>query len=112
MSDAFLTLPASAATSGVWSLTVTTPTKGFFLFEVQIDSAAVTQLQFNAQLVATAGSATTKLSKHSLGSIATTNTHEVKLLGLYDDGVNIVGTNARVIVTCNQSQIQDQIAGV
>ena len=41
LSDAFLTLPASAATSGVWSLTVTTPTKGFFLFEVQIDSVSI-----------------------------------------------------------------------
>jgi hypothetical protein len=84
----------------------------FQLFEVQIDTCTVAQLQYNAQLVATTGDTGTHLSKQSLNSIATTNTHELKLLGLYQDGVNVVGSYARVVVTCNQSQMQDQIAGV
>ena len=84
----------------------------FQLFECQIDTVAVTQLQFNAALVAGAGSATTKLSGHSLASVATTNTLAVKLLGLHQSPDNAVGAYARVIVTFNKSQFADQTAGV
>ena len=38
---AFTLLPASAATSGVWTLSVSTPTKGFFLLEVQVDGVSI-----------------------------------------------------------------------
>lgn len=84
----------------------------FQLFEVQIDTVTAAQLQQNAALVATAGDATLHLSKHSLGSIATTNTLEWRLLQLYNSVDNAVGAYARVIVTTIQSQIQDQVAGV
>jgi hypothetical protein len=84
----------------------------FQLFEVQIDTLTIAQLQFNAALVATAGDAATKLSKHSLGSVATTNTLEVKILKLYESVDNVAGAYARVIVTLNQSRLQDQVAGV
>jgi hypothetical protein len=84
----------------------------FQLFEAQIDTLTVAQLQFNAALVAGAGNATTHLSAHSLGSVATTNTLAVKLLGLHQSPDNAVGAFARVIVTFNKSQFADQTAGV
>ena len=84
----------------------------FQLFEVQIDTIAVTQLNQNAALVATDGDATTGLSKHSLNGINTTNTLELKLLSLYNSPDNAVGAYCRVVVTINQSSMQDQTAGV
>ena len=84
----------------------------FQLFEVQIDTLTAAQLQMNAALVATDGSATTGLSAHTLNGIATTNTLEFKCLALYESQDNAVGAYARVIVTLNQAQLQDQIAGV
>ncbi len=84
----------------------------FQVFEVQIDTVAQTQLQLNAALVATAGNATLKTSKHSLGSIATTNTLEVRLLKLWDSPDNVAGAYARVEVIFIQSQTADQVAGV
>jgi len=82
------------------------------MFEVQIDTVAATQLQQNAALVATAGNASTFMSKHSLGSIATTNTLEVRLLQLWQSVDNAVGAYARVVVIFTQSQFADQTAGV
>jgi hypothetical protein len=82
------------------------------VFEAQIDTIAATGLQQNCQLVAGAGSATTKRSAHSLNNIATTNTHEFKVLKLWDAPDNAVGAYARVEVTFNESQFSDQTAGV
>ncbi len=82
------------------------------LFEAQIDTIAVTQLQFNAALVAGAGSATLLTSAHSLASVATTNTLAVKILGLHQSPDNAVGAYARVICMFNKSQFADQTAGV
>lgn len=81
-------------------------------FEAQIDTIALTTLNQNCQLVATAGDATTKRSKHSLNNIATTNTHEFRVLKLWESPDNAVGAYARVEVTFIQSQFADQIAGV
>ena len=84
----------------------------FQLFEAQIDTLTVAQLQMNAALVAGAGSATLFSSAHSLASVATTNTLAVKILGLWESSDNAVGAYARVVCTFNKSQLQDQTAGV
>lgn len=82
------------------------------VFEAQIDTITAAQLNMNCQLVATAGNATTLRSKHSLNNIATTNTHEFRVLKLWDDPINAVGAYARIEVTFIQSEFSDQIAGV
>jgi hypothetical protein len=82
------------------------------VFEAQIDTITAAGLNQNCQLVATAGNATTLRSKHSLNNIATTNTHEFKVLKLWDSPDNAVGAYARVEVTFNESQFSDQTAGV
>ena len=82
------------------------------VFVAQIDTAAAADLNKNAQLVATAGDATTKMSKHSLNNVATTNTHEFRLLKLWDSPDNEVGAYAKVEITFIESQFADQTAGV
>jgi hypothetical protein len=82
------------------------------VFEAQIDTISAAGLNQNCQLVATAGNATTQQSKHSLNNIATTNTHEFRVLKLWDSPDNAVGAYARVEVTFIQSEFADQIAGV
>lgn len=82
------------------------------VFEAQIDTVAATTVNQNCQLVAGAGDASTKLSKHSLNNIATTNTHEFRCHKLWDSPDNAFGAYARVEVSFNQSQFADQIAGV
>jgi hypothetical protein len=82
------------------------------LFEAQIDTVTMAQLEMNAALVAGAGSALLQVSGHTLGSVATTNTLGVKLLGLYQSPDNAVGAFARVICMFNRSQFADQSAGV
>lgn len=82
------------------------------VFEAQIDTIAATTGNQNCQLVATAGDASTKQSKHSLNSLAATGTHEFTVLQLWDSPDNAFGAYARVEVRFNQSQLSDQIAGV
>lgn len=82
------------------------------VFEAQIDTIAVGTLGQNANLVAGAGNATTKISGHSLNSLATTNTLDFHVLGLWRSSDNAVGAYARVEVTFNNSQFANQIAGV
>jgi hypothetical protein len=81
-------------------------------FVAQIDTITAAGLNQNCQLVATAGDATTLVSKHSLNNIATTNTHEFRVLKLWDDPNNAVGAYAKVEITFNESQFSDQVAGV
>jgi len=82
------------------------------IFECQIDTVTMAQLQMNAALVAGAGNALTYVSSHSLNGVAVTNTFAVKLLGLHQSPDNAVGANARVICMFNKSQFGDQTAGV
>jgi len=82
------------------------------VFEAQIDTLTIAQLQMNCALVATAGDAPTKVSRHSLGSIATTNTLEWRSLELWQSPDNVAGAYARILVTPVQSQWSDQVAGV
>jgi hypothetical protein len=82
------------------------------VFVAQIDTLTIAQTNQNAELVATAGNTATGVSKHSLGSIATTNTHKFRVLKLWDAPDNEAGAYAKVEVTFNGSQLADQIAGV
>jgi hypothetical protein len=82
------------------------------MFEAQIDTITMAQLEMNAALVAGAGNAALHLSAHSLNGAAVTNTLGVKLMGLHQSPDNAVGAFARVICTFNRSQFADQSAGV
>lgn len=90
------------------------------VFEAQEDgethggaNVAAADVGLNANLIATAGNATTKHSKHEIGgaSIANTNTLDFHLLGLFPAVDNDFGANARLLVTFNNSQLSNQIAG-
>lgn len=67
---------------------------------------------FNIAL--TAGNTGTKISKHQISetSVATTNTLDLKIRGLYQDGVNILGQYAKVFCTFNNLVDAHQIAGI
>ena len=71
-------------------------------------------LSKTANIALTAGNATTKQSKHSLSetSLATTNTLDLKVRGLFQDGQNILGQYAKVFVTFNNLVESDQKAGI
>lgn len=71
-------------------------------------------LQKTANLALTAGNTATKISKHSLSetSLATTNTLDLKVRGLYQAPDNILGQYARVYVTFNNLVESDQKAGI
>lgn len=92
----------------------------FQMFEAQEDgvthggaNVAAVDMGLNANLMATAGDANTKHSKHEIGgaSIASTNTLDFHLLGLFQAPDNDFGANARLLVTFNNSQLSNQIAG-
>ncbi len=91
------------------------------VFEIQEDGTGNTNsgvlaanLNNNANIVATAGNATLKTSKHELAgsTLATTNTLDLHVLGLVRAADNAFGQYARVFVTFNNSQMANQIAGV
>ena len=88
------------------------PGDGEQVFEVQIDTAAVANISYNAALVATAGDTGTKLSKHSANGVATTNTLNLRLVGKYRSPDNAWGAYARVEVIFNKNQRANQLAGV
>lgn len=90
------------------------------VFEAQEDgethsaaNVAAADVGLNANLIATAGNTSTKRSKHEIGgaSIAGTNTLDFHLLGLYQSPDNDYGANARLLVTFNNSQLSNQVAG-
>lgn len=82
------------------------------VFLAQIDTVAVGTANQNANLVATAGNSATLVSKHSLNSLATTNTLDFKLLGIWNSPDNAAGAYAKVEVTFNNPQTSPQVAGV
>jgi len=82
------------------------------IFEVQIDTIAAADLDKNAALVAGAGSTTTHISGHSANGVATTNTLDLKVLGLMNSPDNAVGAYARIEVLFNNLQMFNQVAGV
>jgi hypothetical protein len=87
------------------------------LFEVQ-ESAAGTSLTandigLNANFVVASASTTTGLSATTLNNAteATTNTLDLKIIGLANKPNNAVGESAKWIVRINRHQYVDQIAG-
>lgn len=88
------------------------PTGNLQIFEAQIDTAAVADVNKNAAIVMGAGSATTQLSGHSLNGVATTNTLDCKLHGFLRVADNAAGAFARMIVTFNRNMLVDQLAGI
>jgi len=89
------------------------------VFIVQGDGSGATflvaaSLQKTANLVLTAGNASTKVSKHSLSetSLAATNTLDLKVRGLYQAPDNVLGQYAKVFVTFNNLVESDQKAGI
>lgn len=88
------------------------PQDGEQMFEGQIDTAAVANLNYNCALVAGAGSAATKISGHSANGVATTNTLNLRIVGKWASPDNAWGAYCRVIVVCNKAQRFNQLAGV
>jgi hypothetical protein len=89
------------------------------IFVAQGDGTGATflvaaSLQKTANLALTAGNTATKVSKHSISetSLATTNTLDVKVRGLFQDASNVLGQYAKVFVTFNNLVEADQKAGI
>lgn len=89
------------------------------IFLVQGDGTGATflvaaSLQKCANAVLTAGNASTKVSKHSISEtgLATTNTLDCKVRGLYQAPDNALGQYAKVFVTFNNLVEANQIAGI
>jgi hypothetical protein len=103
---------ASTATDGAMVLAAGS------IFVVQGDGTGsfllVTTLSKNANIALTAGNTSTKISKHSLSetSLATTNTLDLRVRGLYQDPVNVVGQYAKVFCSFNNLVDADQKAGI
>jgi hypothetical protein len=68
----------------------------------------------NANLALTAGNTGTKMSKHQLSetSLATTNTLDLRVRGLFQAPDNVLGQYAKVFVTFNNLVEANQIAGI
>lgn len=88
------------------------------IFEGQITTVAATDMGSNVNIVVGSGSATTGLSGTGLNgsAIATTATHDCKLLGLsedqFDTSGNALGAYAKVLVTINNHQFKGGVAGL
>lgn len=89
------------------------------IFVVQGDGTGATflvaaGLSKCANIALTAGNTATKVSKHSLSetSLATTNTLDLKVRGLYQAPDNVAGQYAKVFVTFNNLVDSDQKAGI
>ena len=89
------------------------------MFVVQGDGSGATflvaaSLNLNANIVFTAGDAVSKRSKHSLGetSLASTNTLDLKVRGLYESPDNVAGQYAKVFCSFNNCVDADQKAGI
>ena len=82
------------------------------IFETQIDTIAAADLDKNCALVAGAGNANTKISGHSVNGVATTNTLDFKVLGLFNSPDNALGAFARIEVKFNNDQLGNQVVGV
>lgn len=68
----------------------------------------------NANMALTAGNANTKISEHELSetSLATTNTLDLRVRGLYQSPTNALGQYAQVFVTFNNLVDANQVAGI
>lgn len=84
----------------------------FQVFEAQIDTAAAADLNKNAAIVLTAGNTGTKISKHSLNGIATTNTLDCHVVGIQRSPDNDFGAFARLEIIFNRCQLTDQAVGI
>lgn len=85
------------------------------VFVVQASANCVlTDIFSNAQIVATAGDSGLSRSKHAIDSanIATTSTHQLKLLGLQVAGTNAYGSYARIKVKINNHAFKAGATGV
>lgn len=89
------------------------------VFEAQGDGTGATflvaaSLSKTFNLALTAGNTATKISKHSISetSVATTNTLDLKIRGLFQSPDNILGQYARVYCTFNNLVEADQKAGI
>jgi hypothetical protein len=85
------------------------------VFEIQASADAQAADVFtNANIVATAGDTGKLQSKHTLDSstIATTNTLQLRILGLHSIGSNAYGSYARLKVKINQHAYSSGVLGV
>jgi|ERR1039458_4667545 hypothetical protein len=88
------------------------------VFEVQGDGTGsyliAATMSKNANIALTAGNTGTKVSKHELSetSLNTTNTLDLKVRGLVQNSVNVLGQYAVVYVTFNNLVGSDQKAGI
>jgi len=88
------------------------------LFEVQEVSGGTAltadDIGLNANLVVAAGSTVTGLSGIELNNAteATTNTLDVRIVGVVQRPDNAIGTNCKWLVSLNRHAFADQIAGV
>jgi len=84
----------------------------FQVFETQIDTIAAADLDKNCALVAGAGSTSTQISGHSANGVATTNTLDFHVVGLWNSSDNAFGAYARIEVIFNNQQLSNQVVGV
>ncbi len=89
------------------------------VFVVQGDGSGATflvgaSLEKTANIVLTAGNASSKISKHSISEtgLAGTSTQDCKVRGLWRSDDNVLGQYARVFVTFNNLVEADQKAGI
>lgn len=88
------------------------------IYEIQEDNAsadlAATNVGQNAELVAGDCSTVTGISTYELDSdsAATTQAHDMKIIGLVDRPDNVIGTYAKWLVQFNHHQLADNKAGI
>jgi hypothetical protein len=88
------------------------------IFIAQLDGSSnnftIAKSQYNANLVFGAGNANTKISGHALveSTIASTNTLDTHMRGIYQSPSNSAGQYAQVFISFNNLVDADQKAGV
>ena len=82
------------------------------MFDTQIDTIALADLDKNCALVNTAGNTGTKISQHSVNGVATTAALDFKVMGLVQSPDTAIGAYARITVLFNNLQLFNQVVGV
>jgi hypothetical protein len=90
----------------------------YVIFEVQSDSAnatAATDISSNANVLLTHGGSTVSGrsgAELNTASMTTTNTYQLKILGLVDRPDNALGTHSKLLVTINNHFYMKEEAGI
>lgn len=112
--DAIVGIAAEYVASAGAEIMVYDDPEAEFMVQCEGGAFAAADVGQNINIAANAGDSTLKQSNHTvdIATLATTSTHQFKILGLMDRGENAVGNYAIVRVKPNSHQFKAGVTGV